>query len=350
MWRSAKLPFELTFFHQGLYYNYPVRLHEIAPEGVRDIRFDPELFDYGANTLDPKALSGLGYAGFRVHYSINSPKYKDEVLVFLGASYFRALGQGQRYGLSARGLAIDTALMSGEEFPRFTEFWIERPEPQARELRLYALLDSPRADRRVSFRAEARAGHGDRGARATLPAAERRKARPRAADEHVLFRREPARRHRRLPARSARLGRPVDPERHRRMDLASARQSEAAARHVVRGHQSARLRPAAARPQLRRLRGPGGALRDAPVRLDRAEGQMGRRARRARADPDTRRDQRQHRRVLGRPTRRRRRSSRSTSNTGCCGRRTTRRVRRSVTSRRRAAATATCASPTTAFR
>jgi glucans biosynthesis protein len=150
-WRGAKLPFELTFFHQGLYYNYPVQLHEIAPDGVRDIRFDPDLFDYGANSLDPKALRGLGYAGFRVHYSINSPKYKDEVLVFLGASYFRALGRGQRYGLSARGLAIDTALMSGEEFPRFTEFWIERPEPQARELRLYALLDSPRASGAYRF-------------------------------------------------------------------------------------------------------------------------------------------------------------------------------------------------------
>jgi glucans biosynthesis protein len=144
-WRSAKLPFELTFFHQGLYYNHPVRINEVTPEGVREIRFEPELFDYGANALDPKVLRGLGYAGFRVHYSINSPKYKDEVLVFLGASYFRALGRGQRYGLSARGLAIDTALMSGEEFPRYREFWIERPDAQARELRLYALLDSPRA-------------------------------------------------------------------------------------------------------------------------------------------------------------------------------------------------------------
>jgi len=150
-WRTSKLPFELMFFHQGLYYNYPVKLHEIAPDGVHDMRFDPEFFDYGANTLDPKALNGLGYAGFRVHYSINSTKYKDEVLVFLGASYFRALGRGQRYGLSARGLAIDTALMSGEEFPRFTEFWIERPDPQARELRLYALLDSPRASGAYRF-------------------------------------------------------------------------------------------------------------------------------------------------------------------------------------------------------
>jgi glucans biosynthesis protein len=144
-WHNAKLPFELMFFHEGLYYNQPVRLHEVSPEGVRDIRFDPELFDYGANRIDPKLLEGLGYAGFRVHYAVNTPKYKDEVLVFLGASYFRALGKGQRYGLSARGLAIDTALMSGEEFPRFTEFWIDRPQPRARELTIYALLDSPRA-------------------------------------------------------------------------------------------------------------------------------------------------------------------------------------------------------------
>jgi glucans biosynthesis protein len=75
--------------------------------------------------------------------ALNTPKYKDEVLVFQGASYFRALGKDQRYGLSARGLAIDTALASGEEFPRFIEFWIVRPDAKARELTIYALLDSP---------------------------------------------------------------------------------------------------------------------------------------------------------------------------------------------------------------
>ncbi|VEA77722.1 glucan biosynthesis protein G [Salmonella enterica subsp. arizonae] len=63
----------------------------------------------------------------------------------LGASYFRVIGAGQVYGLSARGLAIDTALPSGEEFPRFREFWIERPKPTDKRLTVYALLDSPRA-------------------------------------------------------------------------------------------------------------------------------------------------------------------------------------------------------------
>jgi len=150
-WRAAKLPFELMFFHEGLYYNEAVRIHEIDPRGAREIRFDPSMFDYGANHIDPRTLRGIGFAGFRIHYAINSPRYRDEVMVFLGASYFRALGKDQRYGISARGLAIDTGLMSGEEFPRFTEFWIERPAPSARELIIYALLDSPRATAAYRF-------------------------------------------------------------------------------------------------------------------------------------------------------------------------------------------------------
>ena len=51
----------------------------------------------------------------------------------------------------ARGLAIDTALPSGEEFPRFKEFWIERPKPTDKRLTIYALLDSPRATGAYKF-------------------------------------------------------------------------------------------------------------------------------------------------------------------------------------------------------
>ena len=144
-WRKEKLPFELGFFHEGSYYDQPVKINEVSPAGVREIRFDPRLFDYGPVKLDPKQLRNLGFAGFRVHYPMNTPKYKDEVVVFLGASYFRGIGKGQVYGLSARGLAIDTALNSGEEFPRFTDFWIERPAAGAKELTIYALLNSRRA-------------------------------------------------------------------------------------------------------------------------------------------------------------------------------------------------------------
>jgi periplasmic glucans biosynthesis protein len=145
MWRGTKLPFEIMFFHRGWFYEEPVTIHEVTADGVREIPFDPEAFDYGRNTVDGKELKGLGFAGFRVHFPVNTPGYKDEVLVFLGASYFRGLGKGQRFGLSARGLAIDTAEATGEEFPRFVEFWIERPQPASQELVVYALLDSPRA-------------------------------------------------------------------------------------------------------------------------------------------------------------------------------------------------------------
>lgn len=150
-WRDSKLPFELAFFHQGRMFDAPIKIHEVVGKRVQEIKFDPKAFNYGANKLNAEDLAGLGYAGFRVHYPVNKPKYKDEVLVFLGASYFRAVGKGQLYGLSARGLAVDTALNSGEEFPQFVEFWIERPTPSAKQLTIYALLDSRRVSGAYQF-------------------------------------------------------------------------------------------------------------------------------------------------------------------------------------------------------
>src|SRR5215472_10141149 len=87
----------------------------------------------------------------RIHYPIKTPNYRNEVTVFLGASYLRAVRPDQAYGLSSRGLAIDTALPSGEEFPWFREFWLVRPAPGAQELTIYALLDSPSASGAYRF-------------------------------------------------------------------------------------------------------------------------------------------------------------------------------------------------------
>lgn len=145
LWRAEKLPFELQFFHPGAQYRETVRINEInARGGVAPIAFDPAHYHYGRNAIDPQALRGLGHAGFRVHHAVNRPGYKDEVLVFLGASYFRAIGKEQVYGLSARALAVDVATPTGEEFPRFTEFWVQRPAPRATSLVIYALMDSRR--------------------------------------------------------------------------------------------------------------------------------------------------------------------------------------------------------------
>jgi glucans biosynthesis protein len=145
LWRANKLSFEVSFLPLGMYYDLPVKINEVTPEGVQEIKFDAEALDLGGLKLDPALWRNLGFAGFRVRYAANAADPRDEVMTFLGASYFRALGKGQYYGTYGRGLAVNTALSSGEEFPRFVEFWIERPAAGARELTLYALLDSASA-------------------------------------------------------------------------------------------------------------------------------------------------------------------------------------------------------------
>lgn len=145
LWHEAETPFELQFYHQGMHFNVPVKINEITKSGVKEVRYDPQMFDFGKVQIEPAALEDLGFAGFKVLYPLNKADKADELMTLLGASYFRVIGKGQVYGLSARGLAIDTALPSGEEFPRFREFWVERPQADRRNLVIYALLDSPRA-------------------------------------------------------------------------------------------------------------------------------------------------------------------------------------------------------------
>ncbi|MFV0925348.1 glucan biosynthesis protein G [Pseudomonas palmensis] len=144
-WAQDKTPFKLSFYHQGMHFDTPVRINEVTANKVQEIKYDPSRFDFGDVQFDPKATDKLGYAGFRVLYPINKADKQDEIMTLLGASYFRVVGKGHVYGLSARGLAIDTALPSGEEFPRFTEFWVEKPKPTDKHLVIYALLDSPRS-------------------------------------------------------------------------------------------------------------------------------------------------------------------------------------------------------------
>lgn len=142
LWREHNLPFHAQFFHLGSFYKRPVHVFEVAEGQAREVLYETALFDYGKNRFDEPIPATLGFAGFRLHHPLNRPDYLDELAVFLGASYFRALGRGQLYGLSARGLAIDTALQSGEEFPFFRDFYVERPASGATQIVVHALLDS----------------------------------------------------------------------------------------------------------------------------------------------------------------------------------------------------------------
>jgi len=148
-WKDQSTPFRLGFYHQGMQFSSPVKINEIigsnGADKVSEIKYDSSRFDFGDLKLDRSATHNLGYAGFRVLYPINEPGKLDEIMSVLGASYFRVIGKGQVYGLSARGLAIDTGLPIAEEFPAFREFWIVRPTGDEKRLVFYALLDSKRA-------------------------------------------------------------------------------------------------------------------------------------------------------------------------------------------------------------
>lgn len=142
-WRPEGLPFQLQFFHPGFIHNRTVSVAELRSGRERRMDFNPSLFSYGRTKLAGEVPADMGFSGFKVLTPLNRPEKLDELAVFQGASYFRALCQRAVYGLSARGLAIDTAEPGGEEFPVFEEFWVEKPSPEATSLSIYALLDSP---------------------------------------------------------------------------------------------------------------------------------------------------------------------------------------------------------------
>lgn len=141
-WRGRGKGFEAQFFHPGFLYDHAVPVHVINQYGVGRLPFEKKRFKYPDSALADRVPKDLGYAGLRLHYPINRDDYKDEVAVFLGASYFRAIGADQVYGLSARGLAVDTGLSSGEEFPYFRAFWLDQPAADAERMTIYALLES----------------------------------------------------------------------------------------------------------------------------------------------------------------------------------------------------------------
>jgi glucans biosynthesis protein len=155
IWRDQG-DFQLQLFHPGFLYERPVELY-VVDDSVRPFAFDPALFTYEGSASaagaalaertesadgDP-GVAGLGFSGFRVHYPLNDPERLDEFAVFQGASYFRLVGAGQVYGLSARGVAVDVAAAGPEEFPDFTAFWLVRPAPDADTLVFHALLEGP---------------------------------------------------------------------------------------------------------------------------------------------------------------------------------------------------------------
>ena len=150
LWRGEGLPFEVQFFQRGFIFTDRVGIYVVNDGKAQQFAYSPDLFSFGT-AKPPPAGANAGFAGFRLHAPMNRPDYYDEVGVFLGASYFRAVAKGQIYGLSARGLALRTADPKGEEFPFFKTFWIEKPAKGTNSIVVHALLDSPSATAAFRF-------------------------------------------------------------------------------------------------------------------------------------------------------------------------------------------------------
>jgi len=141
-WRAAGAPFELQYFSRGRGFTRELTLYEVVGGEVRPLSVPAAAFEGGAPA---------GAAGVRVHRWVEQPRRSEELIAFLGASYYRMVAPGLAYGLSARALAIDTVGGAGEEFPAFTTFWFVRPQPSDHEVRFFALLESPRVTGAYGF-------------------------------------------------------------------------------------------------------------------------------------------------------------------------------------------------------
>lgn len=141
LWRAAHSRFQVMLVSPGLFYKHAVKINVIDAQGVHPLGYDKADFSFPSRKFAQQVPGDLGYAGFKLTYPLHGPGSANQFLVFAGASYFRGVGRDNTFGLSARGIAVDTGLPSGEQFPNFIEYWLVRPNAQAKAMKFYALLN-----------------------------------------------------------------------------------------------------------------------------------------------------------------------------------------------------------------
>jgi glucans biosynthesis protein len=141
LWAGEGLRFQARFLHLGFTIKKPVRMFSVENGLAQELAFDPALFDYGSSGVNARRLPPtLGFAGFKLLFQTD---WQRDVAVWQGASYFRAVDGDMQYGMSQRGLAIDTGETGPEEFPDFIAYYLERPQKDSSSCTVYGLLDSP---------------------------------------------------------------------------------------------------------------------------------------------------------------------------------------------------------------
>jgi glucans biosynthesis protein len=144
LYAEGPYPFPVTFFHLGKFFPKTVEMNVVDGDEAREIIYDQSYFDMPADSIARELPKGIGFAGLRVQESKDGPLdwKRNDWVAFLGAAYFRAIGQLRQYGLSARGVALDAAVAGkAEEFPDFTHFYIG-PESED-TVTLHAMMEGP---------------------------------------------------------------------------------------------------------------------------------------------------------------------------------------------------------------
>jgi glucans biosynthesis protein len=137
--------FPVSFFHLGMFFQKAVEMHVVDAGSARQIIYDQSYFEMPADSIAKRLPQGAGFAGLRIQEARDGALdwRKNDWVAFLGADYFRAIGELSQYGLSARAVALDVAVAGKpEEFPDFTKFYIE-PNETGDSLTIYVLLDGP---------------------------------------------------------------------------------------------------------------------------------------------------------------------------------------------------------------
>ena len=142
-WADTDLSQHIDVFPPGLYFPRAVEINVVADGSARPLQFDLDVFTRTDKFPDLPLNEHMGYSGLRLRADLRDNGHFSEYAVFQGASYFRGIGTGETYGLSARGLALKTADPTGEEFPDFIAFWVEEPKKIGGSVTLHALMDSP---------------------------------------------------------------------------------------------------------------------------------------------------------------------------------------------------------------
>lgn len=162
IWHDRQVDYQMQLFHPGYIYRELVEVFLVEDGKSTPLRYDKSLYHFGPKEHQKELPDDAGgFSGMRIHAPIEKPGVFEEFVVFQGASYFRGKPKLQNYGLSARGLAVNTVQPEGEEFPSFRAFWAESPKPGDKTVTVYALLDGISVTGAYRFICEADAKGGD---------------------------------------------------------------------------------------------------------------------------------------------------------------------------------------------